>query len=126
MFGYLYGCLDLAAVPSWLHLHRRKLITNLARRSKTNMAIKMLSKLCVTKLLLQCHQFKPRHLCTLNFLMKKTVNYVSFGSQSDGFATTTKVVLSVFFVFLLKIFIGNRGNEVFSEGFVKYKECVSH
>jgi hypothetical protein len=42
------------------------------------------------------------------------------------FDTTTKVVLSAFFVFLLKFFIGNRGNEVLSEGFVKYKECVSH
>ncbi len=62
------------------------------------MAIKMLSKLCVTKLLLRCHQLKPRHLCSLNFLKKKTVNYVSFGSQSDGFHTTTKV-LFVFFVF---------------------------
>jgi hypothetical protein len=49
-----------------------------------------------------------------------------FGSQSDGFDTTTKVVLSVFFAFLLTFFIGNRGNEVFNEGFVKYKECVSH
>ncbi len=61
----------------------------------------------------------------MHFKLKKTVNYVSFGSQSDGFDTTTKVVLSVFFVFLLNFFIGNRVNEVLSEGFVKYKECVS-